>query len=477
MLNGEILYLISIFISLIVLSFTPRPFWSTHKLILFGLIGIIILAILFLFLIPKDKINKLNPWSSNSESDEVVKPVELKPDPILDQKFHDYSGEKTTIQIKTKKGKFVSGKVEYRNFYLELQDKVHDDQFIKGYLSSIKRNLEIKKIKYENLLVVKQKELNNLKDKYPGTGPIHNPKDENSQNVKNLISEIKKILAIINKRCEILDEKTVRDNLLCILENPSGLKKIAGREDVRQHVCKQVLAFSRKPEVFISGFQNILIDGKAGVGKTTVAEVIGYCYSKAGFLCRDIFMKITKTELTTAYVDQSSDKTRNLLYSGLEGIIFCDEIHSITPGNILAVGHGKEALSEIVNFLDKMIGTCVFIAAGYDDEIYRFLDADQGLARRFPYKLHLTEYSASDLTRIFCSKIPIDVPLNTDLLYTCVEYGIKNKCFENQAGDMLNIGNKFLTEFYSIDDVNKSEKVLLGSFNEFFSEHDFYLEA
>ena len=58
----------------------------------------------------------------------------------------------------------------------------------------------------------------------------------------------------------------------------------------------------------------------------------------------------------------------------------------------------------MVNFIDKMVGLNVIIAAGYPEEMKeRFMKANQGMPRRFPYVLNLQPYQPNELTKILLS--------------------------------------------------------------------------
>jgi len=98
-----------------------------------------------------------------------------------------------------------------------------------------------------------------------------------------------------------------------------------------------------------------------------------------------------------------------VLMKGLEGVVFIDEAYQIARAG--KQSHGDEALGEIVNFLDKYIGLSVVIVAGYKDEMMKnFLGANEGLARRFPLRLDLSNYTPADLFNIFWKTVHANLP-------------------------------------------------------------------
>jgi hypothetical protein len=132
----------------------------------------------------------------------------------------------------------------------------------------------------------------------------------------------------------------------------------------------------------------------------------------------------------------------------LEGVLFIDEAYQLTPKDA-GRDFGPEAMTEIVNFLDKYIGMSVVMVAGYKDRMMEeFFPSNEGLSRRFPYMLELSDYSNKELANILIRNINSrrDQKLDSktcNYLYSLLcdlreEY---EDVFNNQAGDMLNLGS------------------------------------
>lgn len=195
--------------------------------------------------------------------------------------------------------------------------------------------------------------------------------------------------------------------------------------------------------------------------------------------------------MTTAYVNESAKMTRKLLLANLEAVVFVDEAYDMTPpptvfGN--GIDHGHEAVTEMVNFIDKMKGLSIIIVAGYEDEMEkRFMKANEGLPRRFPHKLILQSYGSKELTDILIKFLLTICPelkfteFQGNYLYTIISYINKQHpdMFKNQAGDMDNLSGFIARAVYgSIGKIwpRDGEEIILNGVNAFLSRKGVSLE-
>jgi hypothetical protein len=83
-------------------------------------------------------------------------------------------------------------------------------------------------------------------------------------------------------------------------------------------------------------------------------------------------------------------------------VLFIDEAYSLTPGDP-ARDYGQEAVATLVKLMEDHRRDLVVIAAGYEDEMRRFLTANPGLASRFVKTIHFPGYSDDELASIFAA--------------------------------------------------------------------------
>lgn len=305
-------------------------------------------------------------------------------------------------------------------------------------------------------------------------GPLPSPKDEAYSSVQGILKEVMAIQVEIKGRLKDLTVEVVENNMKIILYHTEhGLEHLIGRQQIKDLLARQLNAFACNPRVFFSTFQNLVLMAGSGYGKTHIAKVMAHVYRYSGILIRNMFYKTTKADFTTAYVNHSPMKTRAALQRALEGVLLMDEAYEITPeSNIFGVDHGSEAITELVNFSDKMQGLSVIIAAGYEEPMKkRFLNANEGMDRRFPHKIVLDGYSSDELTRIllnFLRKSNPDWTIQSrdkNYIYTIINRLASNKekdYFSKQAGDMSLLAGEISTAYYNIPNCRIKEAVFEG---------------
>ena len=379
----------------------------------------------------------------------------------------------------------------------DLKNEINNRKFIVDYVNSIQNLMTEKITRYENLIsqfgrqnTETEQNKKKLADKGYKQGDIDviYPVDPDIIKFGTFLeSMIDTIRIKIKQICFV----TIKSSLIDAIYNTEfGIESIVGREDIKNEIAKQIYSFSKSSKVVLKSFNNIAIFGSAGVGKTKLATTLGYIYSKVGILVRNNVYVITRTDLVGQYVGQTGPRTRKILLNSLESVIFVDEAYQLTQcpdadGNkIVSNDFGAEAVTELVNFLDKYIGLNILIVAGYEDLMKRcFMSFNEGLPRRFPYILTLNKYNIEELTNILTSNIIPVIPENilidsdtVDLLYTFIKkiHNIDESIFNNQAGDMLNLSTSIITSINSSyktkwinGNIRNNINIIINGFNRF----------
>jgi hypothetical protein len=224
------------------------------------------------------------------------------------------------------------------------------------------------------------------------------------------------------------------DSLVSKLKDADKNLKGYSRDNVKQAIADMVYSFSNNWSQFVTGYVNWYITGPAGSGKTTIAKSIGPILASMGILVFGNFFVESRATLVGQYTGQTAIKTRSKLIRALESVMFIDEAYAVAKGGGQERfdAFGREALDEIVGFLDKHQGEMSVIVAGYkcDMEEY-FMKANEGLTRRFPAKFQI------DLQR-FC---PIDFWKTFEAeMIDKVKFEIPNAKIENLLdGDAIRV--------------------------------------
>jgi len=176
-------------------------------------------------------------------------------------------------------------------------------------------------------------------------------------------------------------------------------------------VADVVEAFVKQPLVTNKTFLNFLLMGDPGVGKTRLAEKLAAVLGKLGLLVYEQLVVCGRSDFVAEYEGQTAIQSRNFLMGNLEKVIFLDEAYSLTSWQHSQgvgddarelSGYSGEATTELVAFLSQRVGASCVIAAGYENEMLNdFLPANQGLGRRFPYRVWLKDYSPEQLVDIY----------------------------------------------------------------------------
>ncbi len=180
-----------------------------------------------------------------------------------------------------------------------------------------------------------------------------------------------------------------------------------------------------------------VITGPPGVGKTTLARIIGKVYKNMGILSTGNFHEVTRSDLIGEYLGHSAIKTQKLIDNCMGGIIFIDEAYSL--------GHkeGRDSFSkEALDTLNKNLSDrrdILCIIAGYEDELEDcFFSVNKGLDRRFTFRYNAPSYSHSELVQIFKLKVQqekwtIEENNNNKLLTIFKQ---NQNCFPYSGGDI-----------------------------------------
>ena len=380
--------------------------------------------------------------------------------------------------------KSSSGELTYSDFKEVYLTKAFLDKFT----SSVKLSLSLKRKRLQEIRRRYATDLNILqRGEKPKRGIASVLKDLNrhdeSKSLEDTIEKLTELVEEAKGMEKLVNVEMVRRNLVsAVTDRNNGIDSLVGLDSVKDFLAKKLYTFAENPRIFYTSFQNIRLYGPAGIGKTKAAQVIGHVFASSGILLRNHVQLTTASEFTTAYVNESSKKTRKLLMSNLESVVFIDEAYGMTPPPSLGdMGrdHGHEAITELVNFTDKMMGISVIIVAGYEDEMEeRFMKANQGIPSRFPMKILLHSYTSDELTQILIksliSKSP-DLKItdeNANYIYSLVEHVNRHKkeAFMYQGRDMLNLSSHLseaICSSYGRSWDTSSEEMIMTGFNSF----------
>jgi SpoVK/Ycf46/Vps4 family AAA+-type ATPase len=189
-----------------------------------------------------------------------------------------------------------------------------------------------------------------------------------------------------------IDEELLRESI-AKLHRMMGLERV--KNDISDLV-KLVRFYKETGKDFRKSFSlHAVFTGNPGTGKTTVARILAQIYKALGIIERGNLIECDRQSLVGGYVGQTAIKTGEIIDKAMGGVLFIDEAYSLTEGG--NSDYGKEAIEIILKRMEDYRGDFIVIAAGYTENMRRFLESNPGLKSRFDRTFHFEDFEASEL--------------------------------------------------------------------------------
>ncbi len=192
-----------------------------------------------------------------------------------------------------------------------------------------------------------------------------------------------------------VDEELLRESV-AKLHLMMGLEKV--KNDIKD-LIRLVRFYKETGKDFRKSFSlHAVFTGNPGTGKTTVARILTQIYKALGIIERGNLVECDRQTLVGGYVGQTAIKTGEIIDRAMGGVLFIDEAYSLTEGG--NSDYGKEAIEIILKRMEDYRGNFIVIAAGYTDNMRRFLESNPGLQSRFDRTFHFEDFEPSELYAI-----------------------------------------------------------------------------
>lgn len=265
-----------------------------------------------------------------------------------------------------------------------------------------------------------------------------------------------------------------------------ALAKKPKQKTVRKTVCSNERIDIPEDDVaFDYPIPHFVLKGNPGVGKTTVARLIGQIFYEAGILKKGLTIEATREDVVDRYVGGTASRTREQIAEAQESVLFIDDAYSLLDKGD-ENNYPKEAIDEIVAAMTnvKQYRFCL-IMAGYPEPMDELLKMNSGLTSRFGEANILTieDYGPDLLKSIFinnCKKDGYrlwgsgegeDDPLDLDLFFGNV-YAQRNRANFGNARDVVSVAREAkMQSSLRNDDERCIKKDDFGGYSKYFEQH------
>jgi len=204
----------------------------------------------------------------------------------------------------------------------------------------------------------------------------------------------------LQERLKLDIDKALLDQALEELNSLTGLQTIKTEVNELIRLTKYYREIDR--DILKAFSMHGIFMGNPGTGKTTVARIIGKVYKALGLLERGHLIDADASDLIAGYVGQTYKITKDLIKRAMGGVLFIDEAYSITDSASHGSGadFGKKAIAALIKEMEDHRGEFAVIAAGYPDNMSRFLESNPGIKSRFDRTYHFEDFSEEELWTI-----------------------------------------------------------------------------
>lgn len=210
------------------------------------------------------------------------------------------------------------------------------------------------------------------------------------------VADVQKILDKAEKKSFVVPiQEELLNKALQDLEALIGLTKV--KNEINKLVT--LVRYYREEDKDIAELSpHTVLQGSPGTGKTEVARIIARIYEALGILERGELVEINRDKVVSSYAGESEKLISKYIDQAIGGVLFIDEAYQLTQYGLNDPGH--KVIEVLLKYLEDRRGEFIVIVAGYPSKMAEFLQANDGLQRRFIRSLEFEDYNPEQLMQI-----------------------------------------------------------------------------
>lgn len=264
-----------------------------------------------------------------------------------------------------------------------------------------------------------------------------------SGNIKSLDDLVKigeKYCAMNKTERSSITNCSIKFEVIARLVKPlKKLNRMIGIKEIKGEIYDTIIYYLQDFEKNNDSMLHTIITGPPGVGKTRLGKILAEIYCALGIIPNGRFKYVRATDLIGDHVGATKHMTQSVIDEADGGVLFIDEAYALSTDE-KKDPYGKECLDTLNFNLSENKRKLIVIIAGYSEQLENhFFAYNQGLARRFTFRLNIKEYSSSELRDIFIEMLKKSKwKLSSSVTYNKLDnfFKIHKDDFPNFGGDI-----------------------------------------